>query len=71
MCGIVHWGCHYATDKPKTLRLILNVPAVETYGQEKQVGHTGPRASAVVLSPLCSGLVPFGGNRLLGQLVPS
>jgi hypothetical protein len=35
------------------------------------VGRADPRASAVVVSPMWSGLVPFGGNRLVWQLVPS
>jgi len=35
------------------------------------VGRADPRASAVAVSPMWSGLVPFGGNRLLWQLVPS
>ena len=35
------------------------------------VGCADPRASAVAVRPLRSGLVPSGGNRLLGQLAPS
>ena len=35
------------------------------------VGRTYPRASAVAVRPMRSGLVLSGGNRLLGQLAPS
>ena len=42
---------------------------VKTRGDARTLQY--PRASAVAVSPLWSGLVPFGGNRLLWQLVPS